>query len=240
MYDTVKESLFKDMKDADLKTVRNYSLLAIGFSVTGYLMYRNRSSIYSFIELMVYTKEERINRRMNEWHRSSRGVIDDMRFCQTLITEISTGSDLSLTITMILCEFLNANRESFGPHITIFDLCTCVQNRKDYSYHGWYLLNVLSGVVAPIAGPLINDPLLISTRDIVHNFLRDLPAEATDNLLLQIAGLFKFILIYVYVDHASYRVYFPEPVWDRLMVVTNEFQSDGMGAFYFLLREQYS
>ena len=97
-------------------------------------------------------------------------------------------------------------------------------------------------MVAPIpkSGPRINDPLLISTRDIVHNFLRDLPAEATDNLLLQIAGLFKFILIYVYVDSASYRVYFPEPVWDRIMVVTNEFQIGGMREFYFLFKKHYS
>jgi len=62
VYDTVKESLSKDVKDADWKTVRNYSLLTIGFSVTGYLMYKYRSSIYSSIESMVYTKEERIHK----------------------------------------------------------------------------------------------------------------------------------------------------------------------------------
>ena len=76
VYDTVKESLLKDVEDADWKTVRNYSLLAIGFSLSGYLMYRNRSRVYSSIESMVYTKEERINRRMKEW-LTSKKVVDN-------------------------------------------------------------------------------------------------------------------------------------------------------------------
>jgi hypothetical protein len=95
--DTFIESLNK------YATVINYSLLTIG---TGYLMYKYRSSIYSSIEPMVYTKEGRINNRMVEWSHSDKGVEDFKKFCQALIAEISTGSDLSSEMASCLIAFL--------------------------------------------------------------------------------------------------------------------------------------
>jgi hypothetical protein len=92
VYDTVKESLWNDVKNADWKTVRNYSLLAIGFSLSGYLMYRNRSSVYSSIESMM-TKEKRIQRRMNEWLESIKGTEDYRKFIKALENELSKGSN---------------------------------------------------------------------------------------------------------------------------------------------------
>jgi len=108
VYDTVKESLLKDVEDADWKTVRNYSLLSIGFSLSGYLMYRNRSRVYSSIESIVYTKEERINRRMNEWLTSKKVVDNHRRFCSLLIAEMSKESGLSEDCSVNLRIFLES------------------------------------------------------------------------------------------------------------------------------------
>jgi hypothetical protein len=241
VYDTVKESLLKDVKDADWKTVRNYSLLAIGFSILGYLMYRNKSSVYSSIESMVYTKEERIHRRMVEWNRSAKGVEDHNRFCQALIAEISTRSDLSWEFMKSFINFLNVNKESFGPHITILDFCRCVENRKDYSENVWYLLLFMSTMVDEnFLAQGMNDPLLISARDILHNILRDLPDEATDNKVCVIAQMYKFIFLYVYNDPASYRVYFPEPVWDRILAAFDNDEYQIMAQFYRHLRDNFT
>jgi hypothetical protein len=241
VYDTVKESMFKDVKDADWKTVRNYSLLTIGFSVTGYLMYKYRSSIYTSIESMVYTEEERIHRRMYEWNRSAKGVEDHKIFCQALIAEISTGSDLSMEFMNRLIAFLKESIESFGPHITILDFCKCVENRKDYSENVWYLLVLLSSMVdRNSSAPGISDPLLIPARDILHNFLRDLPVEATDNILLLLAEMYRFICLFVYNDPASYRVYFPEHVWDRIMAALDEDEFREFNLFYHILRDNFT
>jgi len=306
------------VEDADWKTGRNYSLLAIGFSLSGYLMYRNRSSVYSSIESMVYTKEERINRRMKEWgksikgtedherfcmaltneilegsndvskdcfskkltcmdeyrklfgygteitklyssieslvyikedrihrrmyewNRSAKGVEDHKKFCQALIAEISTGSDLSGKFMIRLIGFLEENKELFGPHITIFDFCKCVENRKDYSADGWYLLTLLRSMVdINFSAPGISDPLLIPARDILHNFLKDLPAEATYNVLLHVAEMYRFICLYVYND-ASYRVSFPEHVWDRIMAALDVVEFPEFNLFYHILRDNFT
>jgi len=108
---------------------------------------------------------------MVEWTYSAKGVEDHKKFCQALIAEISTGSDLSRDFMIRLIAFLDANKELSGPHITIFDFCKCVKNRKDYSEDGWSLLILLCGMVPENSSAQgIIDPLLIPARDILIIF----------------------------------------------------------------------
>lgn len=118
VYDAFKENLLKDWK-----TVKNYSLLAIGFSVSGYLMYRNRSGVYSSFKSMVYTKEERINRCMNEWMRSNKGDEDHRNFIKALTSEISESSnDVSKDFLSKVVAFIDKYREWFGYGTEIKEL----------------------------------------------------------------------------------------------------------------------
>jgi hypothetical protein len=164
-------------------------------------------------------------------------VEDHKKFCQALIAEISTGSDLSRDFMIRLIAFLKESKESFGPHITILDFCKCVENRKDYSMDGWYLLTLLSSMIAPSSAPGISDPLLIPARDVLHNFLRDLPAEVTDDIFLHIAQMYRFICSYLY-DTALYRAYFPEHVWDRILAALDEDEFREFNLFYRILRAE--
>lgn len=51
------------------------------------------TEIYSSIELRVYSKDDIIYRRMQEWEKSDKGVEDYRKFCKALTMEIQEGSN---------------------------------------------------------------------------------------------------------------------------------------------------
>jgi len=188
-YETVKESIFKDVKEVDWAKIRNYTLLGIGFSFTAYLMYRNRLKIYSFIEYIRFSKEERINRRMNEWLRSKKDVEDHRRFSDALILEMSIAG-LSKDYAFHLGNFIESYKQYFGPEITIFDICKCVINSSgDYSHHNWLFIARLC-MIADLSNfeTRIKHPILFSAMDVIQKLLKDLPNETSeDNFKLYFA-----------------------------------------------------
>jgi hypothetical protein len=242
VYDTVKESLLKDVKDADWKTVRNYSLLAIGFSLSGYLMYRNRSSVYSSIELMVYTKEERINRRMNEWLTSKKVVDNHRRFSSSLIAEMSKESGLSEDCSVNLRVFLESYKQYFGPEISIFDICKCVVNIKDYSLHNWLLLATMCNITGISNIPvIITDPILFSAMDVIHKLLKELPVDTSDQVIHCITIVFSSLYSRVNLGASTtlYRLFLPPIVWDRIdQYFKSNSHLDKVREFYHILQPQ--
>ena len=241
VYDTVKESLFKDMKDAtDWKTLINYSLFAIGFSVTGYFMYTNRSIIYSSIESMVCTKEERINRRMNEWLTSKKVDEDHRKFSYALIAGMSQESGLSKDCSINLLHFFKDNKQYFVSEITIFDICKCVVNRKDYFHHNWLLLACMCDIAGLSNNSFtITDPILFSAMDAIHELLKELPIDTSDQVIISITAVFATVYSRVNLGTTHYRLSLRPNVWDRIHLCIKSYPNfDKVGEFYHALQSQ--
>lgn len=176
------------------------------------------TEICSLFEPRIYSREERIYKRMNEWFLCNQKVEEGRIFCQALMTELSTGLAVYPDFTTTLCRGLMEHKGSYAQiTIDFSDFCKCVASRRDYSEEGWNFLVKLSQFVRPFSALSIDDPLRISTRDIIHNFLRDLPAEASDWLFSRILILFYILRKELHTcPTRGYRVSFPPSVWNRI------------------------